>query len=305
MPSPTHELLVELFTQTPALADLLRLLGKRAPPRAATSHPNFSESKAVEIRTDAFFTVGDPAAPRSWLILEVQTSIDRRKLGSIPLSAELAWARYPKAAGDVVVVTAGEEVARFFDREPLRRDGPLGTRRQLEVVRLDLSRVPRELLFDPRRPQLALLAVAAHRATEAGRAVAAEAMEITLRVGKYRGAGRRHRLPALNRWVADAILATVDAAMRRELLQMFQRRGYRSDYFRGIFAEGEARGEARGKAEGKAEAILRVLERRELAMSDALRARVAGETDLERLDAWLDAAATAERIEDVFGDDEV
>jgi hypothetical protein len=62
-------------------------------------------------------------------------------------------------------------------------------------------------------------------------------------------------------------------------------------------AEGEAKGEARGEARGQAKALLRVLARRfppgaTAEMESAIRA-----ADLQRLEAWLDAAATADSLE--------
>jgi hypothetical protein len=59
--------------------------------------------------------------------------------------------------------------------------------------------------------------------------------------------------------------------------------------------------EAKGKAEGKAEAVLRVLVRRRLAVSEAQRARVLETSDMATLDRWLEEASVAERAEDVFG----
>lgn len=77
----------------------------------------------------------------------------------------------------------------------------------------------------------------------------------------------------------------------------------RGTVFEEAFLDGEAKGEAKGKAEG----ILRVLEVRGLAVTDDVRARVSGCTDLARLDDWLDRSGTVERAEDLFvtGPDDV
>lgn len=66
------------------------------------------------------------------------------------------------------------------------------------------------------------------------------------------------------------------------------------------YHEGEAKGEVKGKAEGKAEGILRVLEVRGLDVSDDVRERVTGCTDLDRLSDWLDRAVTVAEAEELF-----
>lgn len=55
--------------------------------------------------------------------------------------------------------------------------------------------------------------------------------------------------------------------------------------------EREAAAEARGEARGEARAILKILEARGLAVSEAQREEILGCHDLERLDRWLRRAA--------------
>ena len=66
-------------------------------------------------------------------------------------------------------------------------------------------------------------------------------------------------------------------------------------------AEGEAKGKAEGKAEGKAQSVLRVLERRRIAVSAEQRERILGCSDIDTLERWLDAAVVATRVEELFG----
>ena len=65
------------------------------------------------------------------------------------------------------------------------------------------------------------------------------------------------------------------------------------------FEEGIAVGEARGKAEGEAQALVRLLERRIGAVSEALRARIFA-ADLASIEAWFDRAIEATEFESVF-----
>jgi hypothetical protein len=64
----------------------------------------------------------------------------------------------------------------------------------------------------------------------------------------------------------------------------------------------KAEGRAEGRVEGQAAALLVVLKQRGLVIHDEASERIRSCNEPERLDAWLRAAVTAERIEDVFGD---
>jgi hypothetical protein len=66
--------------------------------------------------------------------------------------------------------------------------------------------------------------------------------------------------------------------------------------------EGRAEGRMEGRAEALAEALLRVLRVRGLVASDEQRRRALGCADLEVLARWLDRAATAGSVDDVFAD---
>ncbi|WP_369176494.1 hypothetical protein [Streptomyces mutabilis] len=65
---------------------------------------------------------------------------------------------------------------------------------------------------------------------------------------------------------------------------------------RTLFEEKYLEGEARGEAKG----VLRVLEVRNLVITDAVRERITTCADLTLLNDWLDRAGTVERAEDLF-----
>lgn len=71
---------------------------------------------------------------------------------------------------------------------------------------------------------------------------------------------------------------------------------YKSDFARRHFARGE------GEAKGEAKAILRVLSARGVCVSDEVRERVTGCTDIVQLERWLDRAVVATSVDDVFRD---
>lgn len=66
-------------------------------------------------------------------------------------------------------------------------------------------------------------------------------------------------------------------------------------------AEGEATGRAEGEVRGEAKALLRVLERRGVVLSEGQRATIEGCRDLEQLERWLDRALTVTSGEELFG----
>lgn len=89
-----------------------------------------------------------------------------------------------------------------------------------------------------------------------------------------------------------------DAAMEVALRNLLQRKGHES--LEALQTRERDEGKAEGKAEAKAEALLRVLRRRGFEVDDATRARIDACRDADQLDAWLDQAVTAQRLDDVF-----
>ena len=92
----------------------------------------------------------------------------------------------------------------------------------------------------------------------------------------------------------DVVLAGLPEALQarwEEFMTATDSR-FRSEVMRGAWAEGRAEGKVEGKAEGEAGSILRVLERRGVAVPDEVRDQILGCTDLAQLENWLDSAAT-------------
>jgi predicted transposase YdaD len=67
-------------------------------------------------------------------------------------------------------------------------------------------------------------------------------------------------------------------------------------------AQGEAKGEAKGRAVGRAEALVAMLTARGLPLSEDLRARILGCTDIATLDRWIVRAATASSAADALSE---
>lgn len=75
--------------------------------------------------------------------------------------------------------------------------------------------------------------------------------------------------------------------------------GKRAEGFAEGFAEGKAAALTRGEMAGRAAAVLTVLAARGIAVSDEIRARITGCTDVATLGRWLVRAATAASAEEV------
>lgn len=92
--------------------------------------------------------------------------------------------------------------------------------------------------------------------------------------------------------IAGAGLADTQAGEIWRQMMAIDTSWYRSPFSQQLRAE--------GRAEGLAESVLRVLDKRGVAVSDEQRARVEGSTDLAQLDVWLDRAVTATEASEVF-----
>ena len=90
------------------------------------------------------------------------------------------------------------------------------------------------------------------------------------------------------------MLAALPMAARDRLEEFTTTTGqrrYQSEFANRYFSKGEARGEA--------QALLRVLSARGIAVPDDVRTRIVNCTDVDQLGAWIERAATADKIEDL------
>ncbi|APR77248.1 Hypothetical protein A7982_02595 [Minicystis rosea] len=281
MPSPIHTTLVDLLDAHPeTLAYLLELGGE--PPAGPLVPATGTRTKTftLERRVDRAYLVGSPRAPTGFILAEIQLAPDDDKRRAWPLYVELARSRHA-CEGALVVLTVARRVRRWIRRRIVPPTGQLGSLRQLKPKVLALDRLDPALLLRPDRPYLAPLAVAARAGRKDVQRVAETAVALTLEQLPERLAADQ----------LDAILGMVNDALRAHLeTRIMVHREYRSELFRGIYKKGEAEGKAEGEAKGKAESILAVLAARGIPVSETIRQRILGCTDLATLDAWLPRA---------------
>lgn len=136
-------------------------------------------------------------------------------------------------------------------------------------------------------PELAVLSAVAHakdRDPQASARVALAAIVACLGLDTERGT-----------FYADVVRTVLNDAARTALEALMQTdpyREYQSAFARKYVAEGVAEGEAR--------AVLRLLARRGLTVSEEQRERVLSCRDLPTLEAWFDRAVVASDADEVF-----
>jgi hypothetical protein len=141
-----------------------------------------------------------------------------------------------------------------------------------------------------REPHLAVLSAMAHgRDDDVGTAVAVAAA----------AASGAATLPEPLRMLCFALIeSSLGDAARKTFEMLPQNERFMSELMSKLTSERQVR----SLAEGEARALLRVLERRDIATSVEQRERVLACSDLATLEAWLDRAAMAPTAQEVFGD---
>jgi hypothetical protein len=95
-----------------------------------------------------------------------------------------------------------------------------------------------------------------------------------------------------------AFVLTAASAAARQALEALMTT---TDYSHPFIDQYIAKGKAEGRAEGEAQMILRVLAARGLRVPEEIRQQLLTCTDTSQLETWGDRAATAARVEDIFG----
>ena len=289
MPSPIHTTIVDLLEAHPeVLSYLLGLQGPAPVGPLVPANGTTSATFTIERRVDSAFLLGSSNNPGGFVLVEVQLGRDRDKVFAWALYVELARSRY-RCEGALVVLTIQGRVRRWIERDIARRTGQLGSWRQLQPLVIALDEIAPAMLLRAEMPYLAPLAVAAHARSPDVAEIAGRAVDLTA----------MKSLPTpLAIEQLDAILAMVDAGLRAALEKRAMKHSeFRSKFFRDLAAkftaEGVAKGVAKGAAEGRAEAILEIFAARGLPVSESIRARVLGCTDIETLQHWQVRALVA------------
>jgi len=309
MPGPAHETLVEVIRSNPAwFSALLSALGHGPMPAGLSVADSAVRSvDPVEVRPDVLLQKGKKRGP--WQMIELQRDDDGGKQRRWLLGAAALFDQRGEM-GDVFVVTHTRATARWA-RGVATVVGPRGTRLSLEPVVILVTREVAERLLATGRPELAVFASWAVHHQRGPKAVGV--------VQRAFATAQKAKARALREAAIRAIFNMLDGPLREAVHKMmidFSKipEGPVHKYIREKFEErgeerGEKRGEKRGEERGKklgvkrgeAEALLRVLASRGVTVTAAARKRVLACESKATLDGWLDRAATATTLAEVFG----
>lgn len=282
MPSQLHEALLLLFRNRPELApELLRdALGVELPAysEVRVESADLTEVVPAEYRADLIVLLVD-GKPVLAIVVEVQLSRDERKRFTWPVYAVGVRARF-ECPALVLVIAPSADVARWAAL-PIQI-GPGGT---LQPLVLASDAIPIVVDADAARkdPELAVLSVMAH-----GQGDVDQAVLIALAASQA-----AHELTE-DRWLLyfGFIRVALSEAARKAFQMLPQGQQF--------FDESQQRSFEKGSREGEARAVLRVLERRGIMLSDIQRQRILECTDRDSLDRWLDRALTVASADELF-----
>ncbi|WP_428266628.1 DUF4351 domain-containing protein [Haliangium sp.] len=285
MPSISHESLVELFRDNPALGTtLLRRATDGALPEdvsARVTSTQFRDLQPPEYTADVAYLLETPEAELAGaVVVEVQLERKRKKRASWLKYVATLHAKLDLPA-TLMVVAINEDVARWCCTPHVY--DLAGNHHQPIVIGPDLIPWVTDIDEAKRLPELAMLSVAAH-----GREDGAEQIGLAARAACEGLDTDRACLYAdfIELWLSEA----ARQAMETLMLQNYQ---YQSEFALGYVRQGEA--------QGRKEMLIELLEERFGALPEAVVERVqAAET--EQLKAWSKRVLAAASLDEVFVD---
>ncbi len=278
------------------LRALVEIIAQRTLPKGLTlTDSAIRVVDPAEVRLDLVFTAADE---NSWVLVEVQLDEDKAKARKWPLAVAALW-NERGVPGDLLVITADRAVATWA-RTVGRMRGPSGTSLAVQPVVVQLTGDVAGSLLDPAQPELAFFAAwTVHdRYGPEAQAIVERATDLieTLPDQTLRRALLRSILGMLHEKLILMIREVSMDSQKIPISPALQRLG---EEFQAMYGE---QIEARGEARGEAKALLRVLASRGIAVDDETRARVLSATDTAEIEAWLERAARAESLPEVFGE---
>ncbi|MGW4245141.1 hypothetical protein [Nocardia sp. NPDC004722] len=285
-----HEVLIDLFRQRPELVvDLLPYVTDTPLPEfdhARLESGDCPDINPTEYRADIVVVLATGDNPELAVVVEVQLRPDPDKRWSWPVY--LATLRARLRCPTVLLVMCPDARTTAYCRRPIT----VAPGFILTPVVMSPEDVP--VVTDPAiaaaNPELAILSAIAHRNDPQRDAI------LTVLAANVVDAPN-------GEMYIDLVMAVLPRAARHflESLMTAGTYKYKSEFARRYFSQGEAEGLAQGRASGEAKALLTILRSRGISVDESTVARVRACTDIEQLDVWIDRAATAGSIDEVFG----
>ncbi len=303
MPSMTHESLVDLFRDCPALApELLTHLGKLPPQESQTpslTAAEFADIKADEYRADAVIRIDDgspDSTPSDVIIVEIQLARDDNKRRSWPVYMTGARARY-RCPATILVFALDDGVAEWC-AQPIALDRNGST---VKPVVVGPSQIPRITDLDQARkePEIAILSAIVH-AQDDDTDDAADAALAGLAACHGLDIDRATRY-------SDFIYSVLGPAVLQALDSLMTARKYQpqSDFARYHAAQGRKEGEEAGIKtgieRGQRAVILRLLTKRFGPLDPAVLTQVE-QAGVATLELWADRILSADTLDQILAD---
>ncbi len=288
MPSFRHQVLVELFRETPELA-AAALDSKYEGLPFRVLDADLSQLLPTEFRADLVVVVGEEQ-PQHALIIEVQLRRDPDKRWAWWVYAAAARARH-RCRADVVVVTPEIKVASWAAR-PQR----VGMKQYWAPLVLGPEELPAELAADTaqRSPEFVVLCALAHARSESFASLI-EATFAALKAMPEKSAAFCYS--ALWNSASKNVRRLLENEVAWSDLEFVPQ----SPMSKRFYGQGREKGREEGRAVGLADALLLLLRHRNLVPDSDLQRTITRATE-EQLNGWLIRATTATDLDDVFSD---
>ncbi|GAA2290356.1 hypothetical protein OKJ48_34180 [Streptomyces kunmingensis] len=299
MVSPPHEAMHRIFQQDPDLfTRVSRLLGLKVPaPTKVTVMPtDLTEGDPLERRVDTLLNMETEEFGPYLLAVEAQGKKHPDKPATWAYYVAYLWSKYRRPT-TLLVVCQDRRTAEWA-AQPVSSGPPAIPGLTVQPLVIGPHNMPRITSAAEARkdPTLAAFSAITHAADERVDAIL-KALSTALRddpegptnpLIEFVAKGLSKR-PAAQQW---RHLMAVDLSF------------YNSDMSEEIRDEGRVQGRAQGRAQGEAKAVLRILEKRGVLVSDEARERIASCADLDTLDLWLDRSVTAVDVAELFVEDD-
>lgn len=296
MPTLEHNAIVEMFRENPELAPhfLVMLFHVDVPPHASVAVVESSLDLLipVEFRADLVLELGDADGGLVLaIVLEVQRDEDPDKKYSWPVY--VAAVRAKKRCPAVVLVVAPDADVATWAAQPIDLGLGLGSFRPAVLGPASVPEVTDPAVAE-QEMELAVLSAVAHGNGPNGLAVVQAALVALARLDREHAA-------VYFQIIWNALREPMQRALEALVMER-QSEGNTTfpPFAQRIFERGIHEGELKGELKGKRDALLQLLARARIALTEAEVARIRACEDAALLDRWVGNVLGAKTASEVF-----
>ncbi|HEY8981374.1 MAG TPA: hypothetical protein VIU15_17515 [Streptomyces sp.] len=299
--SSPHEAMHRIFQEDPGIfARAARAIGIPVADVVSSTELSVdaSENFVLERRIDTLLCLETVDTEKFLLVVEAQRKKDRGKPASWAYYLAYVYAKY--GIPPVLVVVCEDSYTAEWAAQQVDIGPKYWKSLMLRPIVLGPDNVPVFTTAEQaaRDIPMTVLSAILHNGDPEVRAIL-EALAPALRGLQERDETAAERYAELT---AQGLDRSPYAEFWRELVAI-DTSFFVSSMSEGIREEGREQGREQGRAVGRAEAILRLLDRRGVPVSDSDRDLITSCTDLPTLDRWFDRAITATTADEIFAGD--